>query len=87
MNYVDYIGYIATFFSVLSFLPVIINIYKTKQANNFPYQTIILAYLSNGLFLLNGILSKNNVLIFLGIVFILIYSYILYVKLLFKKKK
>ena len=85
MNYKQIIGYAGTIFSILSFLPVVLNIYKTKKTNNFPYKTIILAYLGNGLILLNGILSKNNVLIFMGTIFVLIYSYILYVKLSLKK--
>jgi len=84
MNYKEIIGYIGTIFSILSFLPVILNIYKTKKTNNFPLKTIILAYLGNGFILLNGILSKNHVLIFMGSIFVLIYSYILYIKLTFK---
>lgn len=86
MDYKQIIGYAGTIFTVLSFLPVVLNIYKTKKTNNFPYKTIILAYLGNGLILLNGILSKNNVLMFMGTIFVLIYSYILYIKLSFKKK-
>lgn len=86
MDYKQIIGYAGTIFTVLSFLPVVFNIYKTKKTNNFPYKTIILAYLGNGLILLNGILSKNNVLMFMGTIFVLIYSYILYIKLSFKKK-
>lgn len=86
MDYKEIIGYAGTIFTVLSFLPVVLNIYKTKKTNNFPYKTIILAYLGNGLILLNGILSRNNVLMFMGTIFVLIYSYILYIKMTFKKK-
>ena len=86
MDYKEIIAYTGTIFTVLSFLPVVLNIYKTKKTNNFPYKTIILAYFGNGLILLNGILSRNNVLMFMGTIFVLIYSYILYIKMTFKKK-
>ncbi len=86
MDYKQIIGYVGTIFSIFSFLPVVLNIYKTKKTNNFPYKTIILANIGNGLILLNGILSRNSVLIFMGAIFVLIYSYILYIKLSFKKK-
>lgn len=80
MDYKEIIGYFATIFGIFSFLPVVINIYKTKKTNNFPYKTLILALISNGLFLLSGILKKDFVLIFMGIVFLSIYSFIFFTK-------
>tara|TARA_R110002072_G_scaffold193057_4_gene350249 strand:+ start:810 stop:1109 length:300 start_codon:yes stop_codon:yes gene_type:complete len=85
-NYKNYIGYSATIISIISFIPVILNIAKTKKTNNFPFRTIFLALLGNSLFLLNGLLTSNNVMIFMGIVFVLLYSYILHIKLVMFKK-
>tara|TARA_B100000035_G_C21030904_1_gene568398 strand:+ start:372 stop:629 length:258 start_codon:yes stop_codon:yes gene_type:complete len=80
MDYKEIIGYFATIFGIFSFLPVIINIYKTKQTNNFPYKTLILALISNFLFLISGILKKDFVLIFMGIIFLSVYSFIFFTK-------
>lgn len=87
MNIKENIGYIGTILSVLSFLPVVIYIYKTKKTNNFPYTTLILAILGNFLILLNGYFSKNNIVIFMGIIFVIIYLFIMFIKLMFKTKK
>lgn len=86
MNYIDFIGYGGIFFTILSFLPVVLSVARTKKTVDFPYRTIILAYLGNGLIFLNGFLDKNNVNILLGSTLSLIYTYILYVKVTHKKK-
>ena len=86
MDYKEIIGYTATIISLISFIPVILNIAKTKKTNNFPFRTIFLALLGNSLFLLNGLLTSNHVMIFMGTVFILIYYYILHVKIVMLKK-
>jgi len=78
---INIIGYIGIVFTLLSFIPVILNIAKTKKTNNFPYKTIILAYIGKILLLLNGILANNHVLTFMGGLLFIIYSYILYIKL------
>lgn len=85
MQYKEIIGYFAIIFGIFSFLPVIINIYKTKQTNNFPYKTIILALISNFLFLISGILKKDFVLIFMGIIFLSVYSFIFFTKFNYTK--
>ena len=87
MTYKDIIGYLGTIFTIASFLPVILNIYRTKRTNNFPYKTLFLALMGNGLILVNGIISKNYVLMFMGTIFVIIYIFILFIKLNFKKKK
>ena len=40
-------GFLATIIGIISFLPVIYIVYKTKKTINFPYRTLILALLSN----------------------------------------
>tara|TARA_Y100000389_G_scaffold201314_1_gene243726 strand:+ start:749 stop:1012 length:264 start_codon:yes stop_codon:yes gene_type:complete len=87
MKVKEFIGYTGTILSVLSFLPLLINIYKTKKTNNFPYSTLILAILGNFLILLNGYFSKNNIVIFMGSIFVIIYLFIIFIKLMFKTKK
>lgn len=83
MNYKENIGYIATIISLISFFPIILNIAKTKKTNNFPYKTIILSLIANLLFLYNGFLTNNYVIIFMGGVFTLIYLFIFYIKIFF----
>ena len=85
MYYKDIIGYIATIIGVLSFLPVISNIYKTKKTNNFPFKTLILVLISNSLLILSGFLKKDFVFIFMGFIYIVIYSFILFTKLTYTK--
>jgi uncharacterized protein with PQ loop repeat len=84
MNYKHIIGYVATLLSVVSFIPVIFSIAKTKKTNDFPYKTLYLALISNILYIISGYLTSNNVLIVMGIVFIAIHSFILYIKLRYK---
>jgi uncharacterized protein with PQ loop repeat len=81
MNYKEIIGYLATIIGVFSFLPVIINVYNTKKTNNFPYKTLILALISNLLFMISGIFKKDFILIFMGIVYLIIYSFITFIKI------
>jgi uncharacterized protein with PQ loop repeat len=81
MNYKEIIGYLATIFGVFSFLPVIIIVYNTKKTNNFPYKTLILALISNFLFMISGIFKKDFILIFMGIVYLIIYSFITFIKI------
>tara|TARA_R110002072_G_scaffold41263_1_gene116146 strand:+ start:363 stop:626 length:264 start_codon:yes stop_codon:yes gene_type:complete len=87
MNIKENIGYIGAILSILSFLPVIINIYKTKKTNNFPYTTLILAILGNFLILVNGYFSNNNLIIFMNTSFLTFYLFIMFIKISCKTKK
>ena len=87
MNIKENIGYIGAILSILSFLPIVINIYKTKQTNNFPYATLILSIIANLLILLNGYFSNNNLIIFMNKSFLIFYLFIIFIKITCKTKK
>ena len=85
MKYIENIGLIATIFSILSFFPVVINIYKTKKTNNFPYKTIFLAICSHIFWLIYGLYNKTYANIIAASSFLVIYFFMLYIKLNYSK--
>jgi len=78
-------GLVATIIGIISFIPVLYIVYKTKITKNFPYKTLILALISNILWILYAA-SKDKIidkqLMFMGVLYFLIYSFILYTKIL-----
>lgn len=83
-NYIGAAGFLATIVGIISFLPVLYVVYKTKKTNNFPYKALILALVSNFLWIFYAF-NKGPVLdtqvAFMGILYFLIYSFILYIKI------
>uniref|UniRef100_A0A6C0AZ28 MtN3 and saliva related transmembrane protein n=1 Tax=viral metagenome TaxID=1070528 RepID=A0A6C0AZ28_9ZZZZ len=77
------IGMLATMIGILSFMPVISVIYKSKRTNNFPYYTIFLAIISNILWFIYGIYKETYANILSGTLYFIIYCFILYIKLLY----
>ena len=80
MKNIEYLGILATIIGIISYLPVIENIYRTRKTNNFPYKTLFLAFLSNLIWLIYGIYQMTYANILSGILYFIIYLYILYVK-------
>ena len=81
MEHVENIGFIAMSLSILSFFPVILNIYKTKKTNNFPYKSIFLALFAHLFWLIYGIYKKAYANIFAGLSFLTMYFVMLYIKI------
>lgn len=77
---IEYIGYLATTFSIIGFIPIIYNIYKTGKTNNFPIKALIIAIISNLLWLIYGINKNAKANILSSIIFVLIHSYIIFKK-------
>ena len=75
------VGYIAVCLSILSFIPIVYNIYKTKQTNNFPYKTIFIALLAHMCWLVYGLYSHTVATEYSGIFFVFMYLFIFYVKM------
>lgn len=75
------IGLLATFIGIISFLPVLLVVYKTRNTKGFPYRTLFLALASNVLWLSYGILKDSTATIIMGVLYFLIYLYILYNKM------
>lgn len=78
--YVSVVGNLAMMLGIISFLPVMYTIFKTKKANNFPYKSLILLLTSNILWVIYGYFVSANATIISGSFFTLIYFFILYIK-------
>lgn len=80
-NNVNIIGILAIITGIISFIPVIYIVYKTKKTNDFAYYTLYLAITSNLLWILYGVNKKTYANILSGILYFIIYTFILYIKL------
>jgi uncharacterized protein with PQ loop repeat len=89
MNYIlnllykhkTYVGVIATLIGLASFRTVLITVWETKKTFNFPYEALILTLIGWFLTAIYGILKKAYATVFLGIIYFLIFAFILYVKI------
>ena len=77
---VFYLGLAATIIGIISFLPVVETVHKTRTTSNFPYSTLFIALLSNALWMVYGLTKNATATIIMGLLYFTIYSYILYVK-------
>ncbi len=76
-------GFLATIIGIISFLPVLYVVYKTKKTINFPYRTLILALLSNLLWIYYSVAKYPKIdfqIAFMGILYFFIYLFILHTK-------
>lgn len=76
-------GLLATIIGIISFLPVVYLVYKTKNTSNFPYKTLILAIISNILWIYYAVATKtpaDDQIAFMGTLYLCIYLFILYTK-------
>ena len=76
-------GFLATIIGIISFLPVIYVVYKTKKTLNFPYRTLILALLSNLLWIYYSVVKYPEIdfqIAFMGTLYFFIYLFILHTK-------
>ena len=80
---IETIGILATIVGVISFIPIVYVVYKTRKTNNFPYPTLYLAILSNLLWIIYGLYEPAFATIFQGALYFLIYTYVLYIKFLY----
>jgi uncharacterized protein with PQ loop repeat len=78
---VFYIGLAATIIGIISYLPVVATVHKTRVTSNFPYSTLVIALLSNTLWMIYGLTKNATATIIMGSLYFAIYLYILYVKM------
>lgn len=78
-------GLFATIIGIVSFLPVVYLIYKTKNTSNFPFKSLILALISNILWIYYAFVKVDYQVAFMGTLYFFIYIYILYTKLVYSK--
>ncbi len=85
-QYIKMTGYLATIIGIISFLPVIYIVFKTKKTINFPFNTLILALISNLLWIIYSISKYPNIdkqIAFMGLLYFSMYFFILYTKIFY----
>ena len=82
MNYKHLIGIVGTLVGLLSFRAMLWKIYTTGITINFPYESLILTVIGWSLIIIYGILTQSSINIFLGSVYLTIFSSILITKIL-----
>jgi len=83
-NYIGAAGFLATIVGIISFLLVFYVVYRKKKTKNFSYKELILALVSNSLWIFYAFKKGpkvDNQVAFMGILYFLIYSFILYIKM------
>ena len=80
--YPEIIGIFATIIGIISFIPVIMRIYRTNNTYNYPYKTLYLALISNLLWIIYGFYESAYANVIRGTIYSVIYYYILYIKMI-----
>ena len=75
------IGLLATIIGVIRFFPILYKVWKTGHTKNFPYLSLFLAILSNLLWIWYGTFEKTWANIIAGSIFLMFYTYILFIKI------
>lgn len=79
-----YAGLAATMIGIISFLPVLHTVYKTRKTTNFPYEALCLALVSNALWIYYGYSKPHGIdyqVLMMGALYFVVYLSILYVKM------
>ena len=77
---IESVGDLAVILGVVSFMPVVYTVYKTKKTNNFPYKSLFFLIISQMLWVFYGYLVSAKATFVGGSLFSLIYLFILYTK-------
>ena len=84
MDYLQYLGFLAGIFTTISFLPQVINIYKTKSVSDISLAMFIVLLIGVCLWVVYGLYMKSiPITLFNGITAILV-GLILYFKIKYK---
>lgn len=76
-------GYLATAIGIISFLPILFKIYKSKNTDNFTYANLALALVSNLLWIVYGKYINAYATLASGVLYMIVYGFILYYKVLY----
>jgi uncharacterized protein with PQ loop repeat len=77
-------GLAATIIGIISFIPILYVVHITKKTKNFPYRGLILALISNLLWIYYAAAKDHIIdkqLMFMGVLYFFIYAFILYTKI------
>ncbi len=81
IDFIKSLGLLATFLGLLRFIPIVYEIYKTKQTNNFTPSMLFLALSSTVSWLIFGYYENTLPVIISSLIAFCVYIYIVYVKL------
>lgn len=84
LNNIDTIGMLASIIGLLRFIPIVIEIYKTKKTNNFPYLMLFFALTSTTLWLIYAFVNNSIALIISAGLALTVYLYIMFMKFKYK---
>lgn len=74
------IGDLAVILGIISFIPILIKMWKTKDTSNFTIINLLLAISSNILWIIYGIYTKSSVNLISGSLYLFIYLFITSIK-------
>ena len=78
-----YAGYVAAILSSTAFIPTAYKTYKTKNADGLLLKTLIIYFIGQILWLIDGVIHSDRGLIISSIVNIITYFYLIYAKLMY----
>jgi uncharacterized protein with PQ loop repeat len=73
-------GNLAIIIGIISFIPIILKMFETKDTNNFTWTNLFLAVLSNIMWILYGSSIGSESVIISGVLYLLIYVFICFIK-------
>ncbi len=73
-------GNLAILLGIISFLPIMVKISRSKKTNNFTWLNLSLALISNIMWIIYGICSSSIANIVSGVLYFIIYSFIVIYK-------
>jgi len=80
---IAYTGIAATLIGIISIIPIGISAWKTKKATSFPNRALILAIISNFLWLVFGLYTHVTASLLMGVLYLAFYLFILYIKIMY----
>ena len=83
INFLGWSGMLATIIGIMSFMPILYEIILTKKTTNFTITNIILALISNMLWITYGITNKLYTPTISGVLYLIIYGFIMIYKIIF----
>ncbi len=73
-------GKLAIVTGIVSFIPIMYQIWKTKDTRNFTHKNLLLAIFSNIMWIIYGIKSDTSATKWSGLLYMSIYCYIMFFK-------
>ena len=77
-----YIGLLAVILGIISYIPILIHVYDTTDTTDFSFITLYIAIISHVLWITYGYFKGAKATFISGILYLLIYMYILYIKII-----